>query len=53
MTCDLCAALVTEQEVTHTPELDGKLILIEYVSSNACGQFGEQLFTAGTVGKLQ
>lgn len=53
MTCDLYAATVTEQEVTYTTELDGKLIVIEHVPVKVCGQCGQKLFSADTVDNLQ
>ena len=53
MTCDLCGAPVTEQEVTYTAELDGKWIIIEHVPASVCSQCGAKLFSADTVDRLQ
>ena len=53
MICDLCSALLIEQEITYTIELDGKWVIIEHVPAKVCLQCGERLFSPGTVERLQ
>lgn len=53
MACDLCGALLHEQDVTYTLEIDGKWIIVEHVPAKVCPQCGEKLFAPNTVEKLQ
>ena len=53
MICDLCSALLIEQEITYTIELDGKWVIIEHVPAKVRPQPGERLPSPGTVERLQ
>lgn len=53
MKCELCGALMTEQEVTYTLQMDDKFIVVENVPAKVCPQCGEKLFSPETVDRLQ
>ena len=44
---------MVERKVTYTLEMDGKFILIENVPARVSLETGEQLFSPGTVERLQ
>ena len=41
------------EKVTYTIDIDGKLLVIEYVPARVCLETGEQLFSAETVERIQ
>ena len=53
MQCDLCGARMTEETVTYTLEVGGKLVVVEHVPARVCSQCGERLFSPETVERLQ
>jgi HTH-type transcriptional regulator / antitoxin MqsA len=53
MKCDVCGGMMTEEMVTHTIQLDEKLVVVEHVPAKVCGQCGERLYSPDTVERLQ
>ena len=53
MQCDLCGARMTEELVTYTIEVGGKLVVVEHVPARVCSQCGERLYSPQTVERLQ
>ena len=43
----------SEQKVTYSVEVGGKLVLVENVPARVCVETGEKLFSLDTVEKLQ
>jgi YgiT-type zinc finger domain-containing protein len=53
MKCDVCGSPMKEQAVTYTIQMDDKLVVVEHVPANVCGQCGERMYSPETVERLQ